>query len=133
VNWHSPGRLDRQVAWLWAVCAILAVAFRPVWLAAAGFLPPCPWHALTGWACPGCGTTRAVVSLLHGRVGDALAFNPLSALAAIAFFGGGILAPIWLACGGPAVRLSGRPRPLVAFTAGAGFLANWVWLVASGV
>lgn len=133
MNWQSPGREDRQVAWLWALCAVLAVAFRPLWLAAAGYLPSCPWHAWTGWACPGCGTTRAIVSLLQGRVTAALAFNPLATLGAMGFVAGGILAPVWLACGGSAPSLAGRPSPLIAAIAGTGILANWAWLVASGV
>ncbi len=40
-------------------------------------LPPCIFHEVTGLHCPGCGMTRAVHDLLHGRVGDALVHNPL--------------------------------------------------------
>ena len=39
--------------------------------------PPCPFHALTGLFCPGCGSTRATHHLLHGRVGTAFGYNPL--------------------------------------------------------
>ncbi len=28
---------------------------------------PCIWHTLTGYFCPGCGGTRSVVALVHGR------------------------------------------------------------------
>lgn len=51
----------------------------------AGWLPACPFHAVTGWWCPGCGLTRATHHLLRGDVGAALAhhaFVPL-VLAAI--------------------------------------------------
>lgn len=37
--------------------------------------PRCPFKWLTGWDCPGCGSTRALHSLLHGRIGEALEFN----------------------------------------------------------
>jgi len=37
--------------------------------------PPCPFKTITGWNCPGCGATRAVHLLLHGRVFDALGRN----------------------------------------------------------
>ena len=40
-------------------------------------MPPCPFHALTGWWCPGCGMTRATHHLLHGDVVGALRFNAL--------------------------------------------------------
>ena len=40
-------------------------------------LPPCPWLTLTGWQCPGCGSTRALYSLLHGDVAQAFVMNPL--------------------------------------------------------
>lgn len=38
--------------------------------------PPCPYLALTGLACPGCGLTRAAHFLLHGDITRAFAFNP---------------------------------------------------------
>ena len=42
--------------------------------------PQCPFHALTGLHCPGCGTLRALHQLLHGNVLTALGLNPLMAL-----------------------------------------------------
>jgi hypothetical protein len=42
---------------------------------AAGWLPPCPFHTLTGWWCPGCGLTRATHHLLRGEVGAALSYH----------------------------------------------------------
>jgi hypothetical protein len=39
--------------------------------------PPCPLHATTGLFCPGCGSTRALHHLLHGRLLTAFDFNPL--------------------------------------------------------
>lgn len=41
------------------------------------FYPRCPFLALTGFECPGCGTTRALHALLQGHLGTAFAFNPL--------------------------------------------------------
>lgn len=41
------------------------------------FFPRCPFLAVTGWQCPGCGSQRAVHSLLHGEIGAAWAVNPL--------------------------------------------------------
>ncbi len=133
MTWRPPDREDRQVAMLWAVCAGLAVLFRPLFLAVAGLMPPCAWRAWTGLPCPGCGTTRAIVRLLHADLAGALALNPLAACATAAFLLGGFVAPVWLACGGqrPALTTRGRPVWIAAFALA--FVANWAWLYASGV
>ena len=133
MTWRPPDREDRQVAMLWAVCAGLAVLFRPLWIAAAGAMPPCVWRASTGWPCPGCGTTRAIVRLLHGDLAGALAMSPLAACAAVAFVAGGFAAPGWLACGGQRPFVTARGRPAWIAAAALVFVANWAWLYVSGV
>ncbi|EGD53879.1 DUF2752 domain-containing protein [Gordonia neofelifaecis] len=54
-----------------------------------GFLPPCPTRLLLHIDCPGCGSTRALYSLVHGDVPVALGYNALGVVAfvliAIAF------------------------------------------------
>lgn len=42
--------------------------------------PSCPLYKLTGFYCPGCGSTRALHFLLHGDVYSAFAMNPLAIL-----------------------------------------------------
>ena len=46
-----------------------------------GHYPTCPFLAVTGAYCPGCGSLRACHDLLHGDVAGALARNPLAVLA----------------------------------------------------
>ena len=121
------------MAWLWAVCAGLALALSPLWHAVAALLPACPWHAWTGWPCPGCGTTRALTHLLHADPLGALRFNPLAVAAAATFLGGGMTAPVWFAFGGQAPCLPSRLRRAGAAFVAFGFFANWAWLCASGV
>ena len=41
-----------------------------------GLSLPCPFHALTGLWCPGCGMTRMCLSLLRGDLSAAWASNP---------------------------------------------------------
>jgi len=36
----------------------------------------CPFEALTGIPCPGCGMTRAILSLIAGNLEDAASYNP---------------------------------------------------------
>jgi len=40
-------------------------------------LPACPFKALTGHDCVGCGSTRSLTQLAHGDVADAFDFNVL--------------------------------------------------------
>jgi len=40
-----------------------------------GVFLPCPFRALTGWWCPGCGLTRATHHLVRGDLAQALRFN----------------------------------------------------------
>lgn len=42
--------------------------------------PKCPFYLLTGWYCPGCGSQRALSSLLHGNLSGAMHNNILLVL-----------------------------------------------------
>lgn len=44
------------------------------------FFLKCPFKVLTGYDCPGCGSQRAIHSLLHGEIKTAYQFNPLLVL-----------------------------------------------------
>jgi hypothetical protein len=48
-----------------------------VLLAAKFGVPLCPFAALTGVPCPGCGLSRAALALLSGDVAAAFHFHPL--------------------------------------------------------
>ena len=58
-----------------SLAVLVLVWFNP---AVTGFYPRCFFHEMTGWYCPGCGTTRALHQLLHGNVGAAFRFNALA-------------------------------------------------------
>jgi Protein of unknown function (DUF2752) len=51
--------------------------------------PSCPIRALTGWRCPGCGTTHALAALLAGHWREAWHYNAMAAMAypVLAIFG----------------------------------------------
>jgi hypothetical protein len=58
--------------------AILLLAVLTVYPPGRGaFYPACPIHRYLGIECPGCGATRALAALLHGRAGEALRLNAL--------------------------------------------------------
>jgi hypothetical protein len=48
-----------------------------------GHYPTCPFLALTGQFCPGCGSLRAVHALAHGDLGTAVGLNVLAVLAVV--------------------------------------------------
>jgi hypothetical protein len=65
----------------WAARASCALTLAALLAVAAHFdLVLCPWAALFGWPCPGCGLTRAAGLLLHGELRAALTLHPLSPL-----------------------------------------------------
>ncbi|TSE08542.1 DUF2752 domain-containing protein [Aquimarina algiphila] len=41
------------------------------------FFPKCPFHTLTGFHCPGCGSQRALHQLLHFEIMETLNYNAL--------------------------------------------------------
>lgn len=73
--------LDRCFYIIGWVCIGLAVlgyiAVRLGVLQLLGGIPPCALHRLTGYYCPGCGGTRAVVALLHGKILISLYYHPI--------------------------------------------------------
>ncbi|WP_176762411.1 DUF2752 domain-containing protein [Eubacterium oxidoreducens] len=40
-------------------------------------LSPCLFHTLTGYYCPGCGGTRAVIAFFHGRFIQSFFYHPV--------------------------------------------------------
>lgn len=84
--------------------------------ALAGLLPPCPFHALTGIDCPGCGMARALLALSQLRLGDALAAHPVSPFLLAAM-------GLWLVRGQPP---AGRHTNRLAWVALALVLAVWL-------
>lgn len=95
-------------------------------------LSRCPLRALLGLPCPTCGTTRALLALLAGEPGTALALNPGVLLAGVGFL-------VIVARGLWIERRSGRfPAPALrdaaarrraAAAAASLVAANWVWVI----
>jgi len=47
-----------------------------VFVRLTGLAVPCIFRMLTGWQCPGCGITRACLSLLKGEIQTSFSYNP---------------------------------------------------------
>lgn len=65
--------MPRRVELALLLAGLLAFALMPE----LPHVPLCFYHAVTGHDCPGCGTTRSVFAILHGRFAAAADFNLL--------------------------------------------------------
>ena len=73
-------RLTSEQTALMAVATLAVFGAGALWMydpATSRFFPPCPFHAVTGYLCPGCGTLRALHQLLQGHLASAFRLNPL--------------------------------------------------------
>jgi Protein of unknown function (DUF2752) len=87
--WRSRTRHPRAQAptWkryeAWAGAAVFAALFAltaTVSPEQPGHYPTCPFRAITGYACPGCGSLRALHDLAHGNFITALTHNAMLVL-----------------------------------------------------
>jgi hypothetical protein len=103
-------------------------------------LPVCLFKQVTGLPCPSCGTTRAILEMIDGRIVDSLLVNPFGALAVAAMF----IVPLW--CIADLIRKSdsfyrayGRGERLITQSRAISVLAlavvalNWLWNIAKGI
>ena len=77
---NPPPLLTRRVFWFRRVAPLLpllGVVVLAVWTPSDDGITICPFARATGHACPGCGMTRALSALLHGRAGQAWTYHPL--------------------------------------------------------
>lgn len=129
MSWRKLRREERQLAFVWGVLAASSILLRPLWLVLPPYLPKCAFRSLTGIPCPTCGSTHAALAALHGHPLQALAANPLVALAGGVFVVGGLVAPLWAVANLPFPEPP-RPWPLrFRITLGAIILANWAYLI----
>lgn len=73
LRFRKPLRIS-SAALLGVAGAWVLYTFPP---ATTPWYPQCTFRVLTGYDCPGCGITRALHHLLHGRVEEAFLLNPM--------------------------------------------------------
>lgn len=136
MHWRAlrEDELDHELLWLLVTLGTAAIGV--LWLRSGLPTPRCVWHELTGWPCIGCGGTRCIRHALHGEWLGALRMNPLAflALAGVGIYDA--YAAVVLTLRLPRLRLGKWPAwagwtvrgAIVALV-----LANWTWLIATGV
>jgi len=72
---HRTCLLRLLLAFAAVTLALILFRFPPTEFS---FYPRCPVLSLLNIRCPGCGTTRALAALLHGRFTEALRLNALT-------------------------------------------------------
>jgi hypothetical protein len=127
---------ERRLAWFALVCLsamfILSMAWRP---ADEQAFILCPFRALTGLLCPGCGMTRAFCALGHGELRRAIHFNALSPLLYLS------LIVVWIGAAATVLNLPKvraalmrlRPNPSVSVAILALVLVWWVARLVWGI
>jgi hypothetical protein len=59
-----------------SISAVLIFLYKGLGLDLFALLPPCVFHAATGYDCPGCGGSRAVHALLSGHPVKSALYHP---------------------------------------------------------
>lgn len=116
----------------WALAVVLGwlglVGLGEALQASSGVdVPSCAFRLLTGVPCPTCGSTRAVLAAGQTRFLDALLYNPLLTVAAVAGLG-------WLVLRlgfGRTIQLDLAPRgrAIVCIAAGGLVALNWAYVI----
>ncbi len=108
----------RVALWVGALAALMAVAYLvdPYDPAHAAILPRCLFYSTTGLHCPGCGVTRALHDLVHGRWLLALSNNVLLVLVGLPLVVYNLGSTIAQICRGPSAndRCAIQSRPKVS-------------------
>ena len=114
---QSPAQAHTRIRYeAWAGAAVFAALFALTATVSPdqpGHYPTCPFRAITGFACPGCGSLRALHDLAHGHFTAALIRNALLVmmlpfavtvwLRAVTGRTGADASPQWLGCAAMAV------------------------------
>lgn len=135
VRWRPLRPLETDHETLWASVALALLVMLALWLEYVEWPPVvCPFHAMTGWPCPTCGATRAVLALARGEFVAALRLNPLVGVGALAAVPYVAYASVVSLLGLPRCRIEFGPRAATMgrVVAVAAVMATWAFLIADG-
>jgi hypothetical protein len=77
ISYKKPDPRKYPVLLRGVLLAATGLLYLKVWLPLTHIYIPCIFHELTGWYCPGCGITRAILSLLSLDFVQAFRYNSL--------------------------------------------------------
>lgn len=105
-----------------AACTVAGIAdpTRP-----GSGLPSCPFKTLTGWGCPGCGSTRMLHQLVNGDITSAARYNIVALVM--------VPVAVWMWLRWTQQRLGYRPLPTWRPPARILWMSLAVWMVFSVV
>lgn len=76
MKWHCFNAMRKRIVKIYGV--VLAVGFGYwLWIRLTGLKIPCLYLLTTGLQCPGCGTTRMLLSLFRLDFISAFSYNPV--------------------------------------------------------
>jgi hypothetical protein len=84
----------------------------------------CLFRRVTGRPCPSCGLTRSWQAIGHGRIDDGMAAHPFGPLT--------MLAAMWLASDGSAVRRLEAVDRRWGRAAAVAWIGTWLWRLSRG-
>jgi hypothetical protein len=124
----------RRHAWLILMGLSAMFCLSLLWRPSDNGIILCPFRALTGYPCPGCGMTRAFSALAHGEPVRAVLYNPLSPVLFLAAMA------LWMSAAATLLNLHGvrralarlRPTTQVSYIFLALMLIWWVVRLAGG-
>ena len=125
--------MKRQTAMLWGSAALICVLFSPLAGRLADGMWPCVFKAITGFACPTCGTTRAAVLLSELDVWTALAHYPLPTVGWMVFIGGGMSVLFFALLGRTPPAIPSHLPTWARVSVVSAVLLNWAYSIATGV
>ena len=122
-RWPAVGAWPLALGIVWTALVGVFVLLKP----AGSDATLCVFRNLTGLPCPTCGSSRAALAVVQGRLLEAIVLNPLVTVA-------GALAIAWLAVRvgfGRRIEidLTPRQRMLAWVVIGALLGANWVYVI----
>jgi Protein of unknown function (DUF2752) len=131
---HRPVADEPDPEFLLLAGSAGTLAYGGAWLAAGLPFPRCAFRALTGCPCPTCGATRCFLSLIHGHILQAFAWNPLVFTSLLGLAALNLYAAAVLTTRLPRIRLSlssieGRALRIASVIL---FAANWTYEIRHG-